>query len=249
MTCNGQLERCDLAGRMRFRTGSGGFRAVKLSESCVSSYRELTSSYLLPLPVTISTSNLAREALAAVGGPELAPADLEGLHAALADDSALREQFDAVVRLLAVCRRYQLRGNSAAGAAVPDHLPGLHALRLALLESRRTTMRREGRDVVHQLAKDVRTGRLIANNGTAAVFFEVDEDMLHLLVRVCCGDSLIPYAEFLHRLRRYGLAPQSPAEEQQLQSALARLGMLERYSDADESAYVHHPDTSSEDDQ
>jgi hypothetical protein len=246
--CCGNLEGCDLSSRILFRTGSGSFRGVRLVEPCVTSYRDLTSNYLLPLPVTISTANLACDALRAAGGPAIAAADLGALHAALADDDTLRHRFDAVVRLLAVCRRYQLRGDSTVGAEVPGTMPGLHALRLALLQSRRTTMRREGRDVVHQLAKDVRTGRLIASNGNAAVFFELDEDMLHLLVRLVCGSGLVAWGDFLRGLKRYGLAPQNPAEEQLLQKALARLGMLKRYSDAGESAYVHHSDASHEED-
>ncbi|GHE81453.1 hypothetical protein GCM10014715_41300 [Streptomyces spiralis] len=246
--CCGEPGQCDLSGTMRFRTGSGSFRPVKLTEPCVTSYRDLTSNYLLPLPVTISTANIARHAVYAAGGPTLTPADLEGVYDALAEDAALRTKFDAVARLLAVCRRYQLRRNSAVGAPVPAGLPGLHALRLALLESRRTTMRHEGRDVVHQLAKEVRTGRLIASNGNAATFFELDEDMLHLLVRLVCEDQLLAYSRFLEGLRRYGLAPQDPAEEQLLQSALSRLGMLKRYSDAGESAYVHHSSISNEED-
>ncbi|MGV9534314.1 DNA phosphorothioation-dependent restriction protein DptG [Streptosporangium sandarakinum] len=246
--CCGEPGQCDLSGTMRFRTGSGSFRPVKLIEPCVTSYRNLTSNYLLPLPVTISTANIAGHALQAAGGPALAPADLQGLHDALAKDAALRARFDAVTRLLAVCRRYQLRRNSSVGAQVPANLPGLHVLRLALLESRRTTMRHEGRDVVHQLAKEVRTGRLIASNGNAATFFELDEDMLHLLVRLICGERLLAYSKFLEGLLRYGLAPQNSAEEQRLQSALSRLGMLKRYSDAGESAYVHHSDISNEED-
>ncbi|MEV5264156.1 hypothetical protein [Streptomyces werraensis] len=247
-SCCGDLESCDLSGRMLFRAGSGTFRGVKLAEPCVTSYRDLTSKYLLPLPVTISTANLARDALQAAGGPRVAAADLEALYAALAADDDLRHKFDAVVRLLAVCRRYQLNGDNTDGAVVPGDMPGLHALRLALLQSRRTSMRREGRDVVHQLVKDVRTGRLIASNGTAAVFFELDEDMLHLLVRLVCGSELIAWSGFLRGLTRYGLAPQSPSEEQLLQQALSRLGMLKRYSDAGESAYVHHSDASHEED-
>ncbi|MFB6855864.1 hypothetical protein ACFCWV_25730 [Streptomyces sp. NPDC056341] len=244
--CCGDLEGCDLSGRMLFRTGSGSFRGVKLAEPCVTSYRDLTSKYLLPLPVTINAANLARDALRAAGGPEIPAADLLALHAALTADDALRHRFDAVARLLAACRLYQLRGNSAVGAGAPHDMPGLHALRLALLQSRRTVMRREGRDVVHQLVKDVRTGRLIASNGNAAVFFELDEDMLHLLVRLVCGKGLVAWDDFLRGLQRYGLAPQNPAEEQLLQKALSRLGMLKRYSDAGESAYVHHSDAKQE---
>ena len=248
--CCGQPTGCDLAGRIRFRVGSGAFRSVKLTEPCVASYRDMTSNYLLPLPVTISCANFAKEALAAAGGPALASADLEGLRSALEGDSTLRARFDAVAQLLAVCRLYQLRGNSLANREEfqDSGLPGLHRLRMTLLESRRTTMRKEGRDVVHQLAKEVRSGRLIGNNGNAAVFFELDEDMLHLLVRLVCGDRLISYGDFLKGLLRYGIAPQDTAEEQLLQSGLARLGMLERYADSDESAYVSYPDTNDDED-
>lgn len=248
--CCGSSANCDLAGRMRFRTGSGTFRPVKLTDPCVASYRDLTSNYLLPLPVTISTVNIAADALRAAGGAALPPCDPVGLRNELAADAALRSRFDAVTRLLAAARVHQLRGNAEELAEPASlRLPGLHTLRMALLEGRRSTMRREGREVVHQLAKEVRAGRLISSNGNAAVFFELDEDMIHLLVRITCGNELIPYREFLARLRRYGLHPQHRDEELILQQALARLGMLERYSDAAESAYVRYPDTDTDDEE
>ncbi|MFI5845622.1 DNA phosphorothioation-dependent restriction protein DptG [Catenuloplanes sp. NPDC051500] len=243
--CAGDLLRCDAAGRMQFRTGSGSYRPVKLSDPCVSSYREMTSRYLLPLPVTITCVNFIIDATRAAGGVEIPSMDLTALYAALIDNSRLRAQIDGVARLLAICHLYQLRD-----AAVPElhsldqpQLPGLYLLRAALLEGRRSTMRRESRDVVNQLVKEVRNGRMIASNGPAATFFELDEDMLYLLVRLVCHGELVPFSRFIKGLAAYGLAPQSSAEEQLLQQALERLGMLQRYSDASESAYVHHTET------
>lgn len=63
--CCGSPGACDLSAKMRFRVGSGSFRSVRLTDPCVTSYRDLTSNYLLPLPVTISTANFARRALEA----------------------------------------------------------------------------------------------------------------------------------------------------------------------------------------
>lgn len=243
--CAGELGDCSLAGQLRFRTGSGSFRSVKLSDPCVTSYRSMTSRFLLPLPVTITAVNFACDVLHSLGGPRLRSMDVVGLFKALEQDPVLREKFDAVMHLLAIARRYELRGASAdIDALAQDGVPGLYAFREALLEGRRNSMRHESRDVVHQLAKEVRSGRLIMSNGRAAVFFELDEDMLHLLVRLVCGRRLTPYREFVAGLLRYGLAPQDGNESELMQSALERLGMLQRYSDASESAYVHHTEAS-----
>jgi hypothetical protein len=239
--CIGDTSRCSLAGQFHFRVGSGAFRPVKLTEPCVTSYRYMTSRFLLPLPVTITATNFAIDLLKYVGGPTLRSMDLVGLCAALGADDDLRTRFDAAMHLLAIARRYELRGASVDLARLAQQdVPGLHAFREALLEGRRKSMRHESRDVVHQLAKNVRSGRLMMGNGPAVTFFELDEDMLHLLVRLLCGKRLVPYRDFLTGLLNYGLAPQDSAESERLQSALERLGMLQRYSDASESAYVHH---------
>jgi hypothetical protein len=241
--CVGELERCDLAGMLRFRAGSGGFRSVSLSEPCVTSFRQVTSGYLLPLPVSIATANLTIHVLKELGGPELPSLDIPGLGDALrAADGSFRQTFDAVTRLLALSC-----GAQQKPAASPDEIrrfareggPGLFALREAILEWRRPSMRHEGRDVVFQLVKEVRSGRLIQSNGTRVTFFELDEALIFLLVSIICKNELIPFAEFISRLQRYGLSPQSQAEEALLQRSLERLGMFARYSDAAESAYVH----------
>ncbi|TDC88829.1 DNA phosphorothioation-dependent restriction protein DptG [Actinomadura sp. 7K507] len=242
--CTGDLASCDLAGLMSFRVGSGGFRSAKVSDPCAGSYLELTSGFLVPLPVTIATANLAADALAAADGPELRSLDLPAVQRALArGGEQLRDRFDAITRVLAICR-----GAQQYPAAPPQDkarfarigTPGLYALREALLEARRSSMRNVGRDVVHQLVKEVAAGKLIQANGTRITFFEIDEAMLFLLVRLVCKNQLVPFTEFLEGLRCYGLAPQNREEQRSLQEALERLGMFERYSDAAESAYVHH---------
>ncbi|SFQ05075.1 hypothetical protein SAMN04489713_12173 [Actinomadura madurae] len=242
--CAGDLTTCDLAGRMSFRVGSGGFRSAKMSDPCVGSYLELTSGYLMPLPVTIAAANLAAEALLAAGGPEIRSLDLPAMHRALSEGGAqLRSRFDAITRVLAICRgaqQYPAAPLEEKERFARTGAPGLYALREALLEARRSSMRNVGRDVVNQLVKEVPTGKLIQSNGTRITFFETDEAMLFLLVRLVCGRELVPFAEFLEGLKRYGLAPQSREEERLLQNALERLGMFARYSDAAESAYVHH---------
>lgn len=243
MGCAGDLDRCSLAGMLRFRVGSGGFRSVSMSDPCVISFRQVTSGFLLPLPVTIAVANLAVDAFAQLGGADLGSLDLSALHAALhSSDESFRRAFDAAMRALAVmCAAQQ---NPSAG---PDEIrryaregrPGLFALREAILDWRRPAMRHEGRDVVFQLVKEVKSGRLIQSNGTRVTFFEIDEALLYLLVTIICKDELVPFAEFLGRLRRYGLEPQDRDEEARLQRSLERLGMFARYSDAAESAYVH----------
>jgi hypothetical protein len=249
--CIGKLQECDLAGRMLFRIGSGDFRAVRMADACVDSYRHLTSGYLLPLPVTIATTNLAIDALRAAGGPTLRPLDLPRLQEVLkTGGELLARRFDAITRVLAVCRGAQHHPSAPAEGwerFAQSELPGLYALKAALLEVRRSAMRHEGRDVVHQLVKEVPSGRLIQSNGTRATFFEIDEAMLFLLVRTICRGGVVPFTEFLDGLARYGLRPQDHVEEILLQRSLERLGMFARYSDAEESAYVHHVDSSQPD--
>lgn len=241
--CAGKLEQCHLAGMLRFRVGSGAFRSVSLTDPCVTSFREVTSRYLMPLPVTIATANLAIEVLRQLGGHSLSSLDLPGLKAALLQaDDRFRRAYDSVLRLLALaCGAWQ---NPAATADellrfADQDRPGLFALREAILERRRPSMRHEGRDVVSQLVKDVRSGRLIKSNGSRATFFEVDEPLLFLLVTIICKDRMVPFAEFLDTMRQYGLQPQDRDEEAALQRSLERLGVFARYSDAAESAYVH----------
>jgi DNA phosphorothioation-dependent restriction protein DptG len=64
--------------------------------------------------------------------------------------------------------------------------------------------------------------------------------LLLLLVRLICRNDALPFAGFVCGMRAYGLAPQTPREQDRLADALERLGLLVRYSDAGESAYVHY---------
>jgi DNA phosphorothioation-dependent restriction protein DptG len=117
--------------------------------------------------------------------------------------------------------------------------PGLFALREAITARRRTGLRNLSRDVVNQLLKRDR-GALIRTRGRAT-FFEMDEDLLFLLVKLICQDDQVDFGSFLGGLREYGLVPQDEQEEHLLIGALESMGMLRRYADAGESIYVSHP--------
>ena len=102
-------------------------------------------------------------------------------------------------------------------------------------------LRHQGRDIVNQLMLNVNLaspGSLITRNGTHG-FYEIDEQLLILLVRLVCRDDQLPYDDFLDGLLSYGLSPQDEAERHALADALERLGLLVRYSDAGEAAFVH----------
>ncbi len=104
-------------------------------------------------------------------------------------------------------------------------------------------LRRQGTSVAVtlMLATSVGTGSLISRNGRSFSFFEVDEELLLLLVRLVCHDDReVPVDDFFRELRGYGLAPQDEAEREALTRTLERLGLLERYSDAGEASFVHY---------
>jgi len=231
-----------LAGRMLFRVGTRGDRPVRLTDPCVTTYRELTDRRLLALPAAITTMNLAHTVWAAAGGAP-ARADLVALAAAFRANDSRAALLDAGMAAMAAVYSARTARGAEPGVdelvAIGLRRPGLFALLMAITSRRRTGLRNLSRDVVNQLAQRDR-GSLIRKRGPA-VFFELDEDFLFLLVKLICGNEQVDFATFLQRLQDYGLAPQDGDEEALLVGALERLGMLRRYADAGESMYVSHP--------
>ena len=73
---------------------------------------------------------------------------------------------------------------------------------------------RQSTEVVNQLmlSTSVGAGSLLSRNGPNFTFFEIDEQLLLMLVRLICRDRELPVEGFLGELRRYGLAPQDDDE-------------------------------------
>jgi hypothetical protein len=243
------LQHCPLAGRLRFRTGSGRYRPVSNRDGCRSSYVEVDQRRLLDLPATLVTANLASRAWSALGGGVPAERrDLQALTSTLQADAVLRAKHDALCRAITVLHHDAHRKGNASrdeldeAAATGPLRPGLHALRDDVRRLRARDLRHQSRDVVNQLILDVnvaRSGSLVTRNGTLG-FYEVDEQLLLLLVRLICKDRQLPYESFLRGLRSYGLAPQDDSERDALADGLERLGLLARYSDAGEASFVHY---------
>lgn len=251
-TCTGreiaQLDNCGLAGQILFRIGSGRFRPVSGHDGCRSSYQEVDRRRLLDMPATLVTRTLACRAWAALGGGEPADRlDLAALAQALESDDELRRVHGAACAAIAVVHHDGWRKGRATleelerAGRTGSSRPGLHALREDVRHMRRRPSR-QSTEVVNQLvlAPSVGTGSLIARNGPSFAYFELDEQLLLILVRLICGDKELPLEGFMKALRMYGLAPQDDAEKHALADTLERLGLLERYSDAGEASFVHY---------
>jgi hypothetical protein len=240
--CSGGLSSCALAGRILFRVGTRGDRPVRLADGCVRAYVDLDGKRLLPLSATIVTANLAHRLWGALGGPGGEP-DLTGLAAALRADSQLNTRFNAgaaaVAAILAL--ETEVAGTSVEAADIALRGPGLFALQQAVLAARRKKLKYLSRDVVNQFLLRPSGGSLISRRSNRVTFFELDEDFLFLLVKLICRERQVPFDQFVTELRHYGLAPQDDPERQNLADGLERLGILKRYSDAGESAYVEYP--------
>lgn len=248
--CDRGLEGCTLAGRMRFRVGTAGFRPVSRRDPCHTSWLDVDRDHLLAMPATLITANLATRVWYALGGPPQAGRpDLDALAAALDSDGALRHDLNAGCAALAAVHHNAHWGQTARAAKVPaptlDELlqaaaaePGLHALREDVRRSRRKDLRHQSRDIANQLMLHA-SGGILSRNGPVT-YFEADEEVLTLLVRLICRDEQIEFGGFIAGLGAYGLAPQDETERDRLADALQRLGLMVRYSDAGEAAYVHY---------
>jgi hypothetical protein len=239
---------CPVAGQLKFRTGSGRYRPVSNRDECRSSFVHLESRRLRDLPATLITRKLACTAWEALGGGEPAERlDLSALAASLEDSESLRAAHGAVCAAIAVLHHNQWRRGEASlegllrASKIGEMRPGLHALRDEVRLSRGRDLRHQSTDVVNQLMQsaNVGPGSLLSRNGRNFDFFEVDEQLLLLLVRLICRDGQLPYDDFVQGLRAYGLAPQGDAEEASLADTLQRLGLLDRYSDSGEASFVH----------
>jgi hypothetical protein len=243
------LRECPMAGAIRFRTRTGRYEPIRLRDGARSSYADLDQRRLLALPATLITLNLATLAWFGIRDTEPTPVqDISPLIVQLRTDAQFRREFDAACAAMAVVHHAAHRGPAALRhelaevARVGPLRPGLHALREDVLRLRRRDLRHQSRDILNQLLliDNAGAGSLISRNGNLP-YYEIDERLLQLLVRLVCRDEAVSLTDFLHGLREYGLAPQSPQEQDRLADALERLGLLVRYSDAGESSYVHYP--------
>lgn len=232
-----------ITGRLRFRVGTAGDRPVAGQDGCVTAWRELDDGYLIAYSPNLICCNLLHLAWRAADAGAPGALDPEALAGAMRETPGLATLIDAAAGGLAV-----LYASRAAGAD-PDTLariaemaPGPHALRSTVLGHRRKTLKHLSRDVVNQLIRRPFGGSLIRTRGRYN-FFELDEEFLFLLVKfvlVRAGRDEVQFSAFLDGLALYGLVPQDEAERATLASALERLGMLSRYSDAGEATYVRH---------
>ncbi|WP_157411086.1 DNA phosphorothioation-dependent restriction protein DptG [Actinoplanes rectilineatus] len=244
-----QLASCPFAGAIRFRTSSGRFRPARVADGCHASYKDIDRRRLLDMPATLVTRTLACRVWAALGGGlDAEQLNLSALTEALEADDQLRRVHGAACAGIAVLHHDAARKGKAtlaelhAAGHTDAARPGLHALREDVRQMRRRDLRRQSTDVVNQLmlAGNVGAGSLITRNGPSFTFFEVDEELLLLLVRLICREREVPVEGFFDHLRTYGLRPQDEAERESLISTLERLGLLERYSDAGEASFVHY---------
>ncbi|MGW3911135.1 hypothetical protein ACWEBX_06310 [Streptomyces sp. NPDC005070] len=252
-TCEG-LKDCPLAGQLKFRTGTGGYRPVSRRDACHTSWQKVDGKQLLSLPATLITANLAARVWESLGGPGGHRPDLDGLTDRLACDADLRRRFNAGVAAVTVLHHHAhwaqtSRRTKGMPSPTLDELlqaadvgggrSGLLALREDVTRSRRSDLRKQSRDVVNQLMLH-QVGGLLSRNGTSMTFYEVDEDLLTLLVRLICQDEPLAFESFLSGLAEYGLQPQDASEHERLTQSLERLGLLVRYSDAGEATYVRY---------
>ncbi|MFF4557886.1 hypothetical protein [Streptomyces sp. NPDC001422] len=236
----GLPERPDFDGRILFRVGSAGDRPVRASDPCARSWWSLDEQHLLALPASMASANLVHQA-ARASGVDCGPLpDPYACAQALADDPV----GTALTDLLCAAAAAAAMQDTPTGPALAEPGTGAYALREAVLASFRTrnSLKQRGRDIVSTLVGGF-GGELRRNRGRVR-FFELDEQVIFLLVKLILEGSgrqqLAFRKEFLPALRQYGLAPQSAAEEELLSQALGRLGLLERYSDAGEALYVRH---------
>lgn len=237
--CSVNLDRACLTGAIKFRVGIGD-RQVSMRDECAVSFREVDAQMLVPLAANIATANVAEALAAGLQGRERRQADPDSLVTDLQGDARFRRQFNAGCSAAAALNaiRWQIAVTVDQAVAYGKLDPGLFALRQSMVEARRSDLKYLGRDVVNQLAK-AEVGGFIRTRGSVT-FFEVDRELLTLLVRLICRGRQTAFGQFLARLREYGLEP-ADGEQALLADTLERLGMLTRYSDSGESTYVCDP--------
>jgi hypothetical protein len=232
-------EESPFAGAIEFRVASGRSEPVRMTDGCVTSYREQLRRQLL-LPANLSVLGAARKVMSACGqaAERWSFADLA---AACRSDTALANAFNEAMADMAVATvadrpdhdREDIARQVAAGSQ------GLEVFREALLKSHGSALRRHGRDIVHGLVH--RGGRgYIASRGRSLFFFEIGQDLLLLLAKVIVKDRQVPFRQFVEELRRYGFAAQTHQQQDRLAETLRSLNLLEKHSDAGEAMYVKH---------
>ena len=236
-----------MQGRIRFRVGLDAGRPVKRDDPCATSWRDLDDRYLIALGANIATANLLHRVWTAADSSGATPRpDPAALAEAMAADPTLADLVDVAAQGFAV-----LFASRAGQTTTPELMQlaraqhGAFELRATVLKHRRRTLSQTGRKVVNQLARRPFGGSLLRTRGSVR-FFELDEEFLALLVcwiiaRSGGKDRRVTFAAFIAGLADYGLAPQDTSEERELADALARMGALQRYSDAGEATYVYDP--------
>jgi len=238
--CKAGLAGCSLAGKIRFRVGTRGYRPVSMRDGCVQSHREIDSKRLLALPANIIMANVLQHIWRGLDPAASVTPQPRILAAKLRQEPEFARIFAAAARAFAVLYRRERKLPELERPG--DIQNGVHALREAILMTRRANLKYTSRDVVNQLALDTTGvgGSLLRRHGTRATFFELDEPFLFLIAKLICEDREMPIDEFERGLAEYGLAPQDAAEQSRLVDALEGMGMLVRYSDSGDSAYVRH---------
>ena len=227
------------AGTIGFRVARSQPAPVTMRDGCVRSYAEQLRRQLL-LPANLSVLGAARQIMKASG--QLADQwSFAEVARVCRDDNDLCAAFNEALWYMAAAtvsdRPLQDREDIARQISAKS--PGIEVFREALLKTRRSDLRRRGRDIIHALV--LRGGRgYIAQRGRSLYFFEIGQDLLLLLSKVIVGDSQMPFRQFMKELRRYGFAPQDRDEEDRLANTLRGLNLLEKHSDAGEAMYVKH---------
>jgi len=232
-------------GLLRFRVGAAGDRPVRRKDGCAAAWRHLDDQYLISLVPNIGTANLLHQVWR-TARPAEAPANTDpaALTAALVGDAGLQELIDMAAGALAIAYAGARmdKTDSELSAMATSAQPGIYLLRSTIHDHLRKELHYRTRAVVNQLVKRPFGGSLIRKRGPV-LFFELDEELLFLLVKFVLQRNQateLPFRQFLAGLAAYGLAPQDRREEDELAETLERLGMLHRYSDAGEAMYVRH---------
>ena len=227
------------AGSIAFRVARGQPVPVSGGDECVKSYAEQNRRQLL-MPANLSVLGAAREVLLA-SGCDASKWTFSDIVEQMRKEPEVGASLDEALQQMAIAtmadRPRQERDDIERQVALS--VAGIEVFREALLKTRRTDLRRRGRDIVHALA--LRGGRgYIGQRGRSHFFFEIGQDLLLLLAKVIVSDKQMPFRQFLNELKKYGFSPQDHYEVDRLADTLWVLNLLEKHSDAGEAMYVKH---------
>ena len=234
-----EWEDSPFAGSIAFRVARGQPVPISLGDECAKSYSEQNRRQLL-LPANLSVLGAAREVLSA-SGCDASKWSFADIVEQMRKEPEVGASLDEALQQMAIAtmadRPQQERDDIDRQVALS--VPGIEVFRESLLKTRRTDLRRRGRDIVHALA--LRGGRgYIGQRGRSHFFFEIGQDLLLLLAKVIVSDEQMPFRQFLNELKRYGFYPQDHYEVDRLADTLRVLNLLEKHSDAGEAMYVKH---------